>query len=556
MARISTRLIGALVALFLCTLALSFVAWRSLNEQVEAFGHVYQEHVVPLRDLKVISDRFAVDVVDAAHKVRNGNFKPEEGLTAMKAALAEIDQLWPKYMKAATKADERKLIEATVPLLKQAHVATEHMIALLEKANIEALSQFTIKDMYPAIDPGTEKIAQLIDFQLTSAKQEFEESRANTKIAEWKLLFTAAISIVFSLLAGLYLYFGVVRNLKLQISAMNTMGGGALDVHISGETRSDELGDMARALISFRESGIERQRLRDEADKTEASRKERAERIEAAVREFERAAQGIVSSVYRSSEELHSSADRMLGIASRTSDQTSRVAESSFEVSENMQALANAGSELAHSIDEIGRQAEQSSAFASAASVKAKATDTTVKKLSDAGKAVGEVVDLIKSIASQTNLLALNATIEAARAGESGRGFAVVASEVKELATQTTRATDVIAEHVAAIQNAAGESIDAMREISEMIAEINQVASSIAVAVTEQSQATAGISDNVQQVARGTEETSQTITIVNSAAVETDLAAREVMTASENLAAQSQAMRENVDEFLRNVRAA
>jgi methyl-accepting chemotaxis protein len=183
-------------------------------------------------------------------------------------------------------------------------------------------------------------------------------------------------------------------------------------------------------------------------------------------------------------------------------------------------------------------------------------TDKTVQKLNHAGKAIFEVVDLIKQIASQTNLLALNATIEAARAGESGRGFAVVASEVKELATQTTRATDVISEHVSAIQEAAGESIEAMRDITRMIGEINQVASSIAVAVTEQRQATAGISDNVQQVARGTEETNQTITVVNSAAVETDAAAREVMDASIELSEQSQLMRSKIDEFLRNVRAA
>ncbi len=163
---------------------------------------------------------------------------------------------------------------------------------------------------------------------------------------------------------------------------------------------------------------------------------------------------------------------------------------------------------------------------------------------------------MIKSIASQTNLLALNATIEAARAGEAGRGFAVVASEVKELATQTTRALDVIAEHVNAIQSASGESIHAIREITGMIEEINQVASSIAVAVTEQSAATQGISENVQQVAAGTEHASHGIAVVTSATANTGAAAEQVLAASKELAEQSMTMRARVDAFLQTVRAA
>ena len=166
------------------------------------------------------------------------------------------------------------------------------------------------------------------------------------------------------------------------------------------------------------------------------------------------------------------------------------------------------------------------------------------------------MIDLIKSIASQTNLLALNATIEAARAGEAGRGFAVVASEVKELASQTTRATDIIAEHVVAIRHASDESIGAMQDIVGMIGEINQLASAIELAVTEQTQATQGIAENVQQVAQGTAHASDSIAVVNEAATSTGAAASQVLSASEELARQSQMMRDKVDWFLHEVRAA
>lgn len=556
MSRISTRLVSALVALFLCVAALSVVAWRGFDQQVQSFSHVYGGHVVPLRDLKIISDRFAVDVVDAAHKARNGNFKPEESLKAMKSAVADIDKLWPAYTRNVVEAEERKLVVETEPLLAKAHAATAQMIAMLEKGDIAALTEFTIKQMYDAIDPGTEKISLLIEYQLKGSREHYDEAKAIERTAIAMLGVVAILALLLCGAAGAYVYLGVVRPLQAQIDTMNAMAEGNLYVTIAGESRKDEIGDMARALAAFREAGQERLMLQEQAREAELARNERAQRIESAVLAFEAASLGVVNTVARASDELHGSADKMLAIASSTSEQSTRVAEASNEVSQSMMSLANAGEELASSINEIGRQAEQSSSFASAAAAKAQMTDKTVQKLNHAGKAIVEVVDLIKQIASQTNLLALNATIEAARAGESGRGFAVVASEVKELATQTTRATDVISEHVSAIQEAAGESIEAMRDITRMIGEINQVASSIAVAVTEQSQATAGISDNVQQVARGTEETTQTITVVNSAAVETDAAAREVMNASQELSEQSRLMREKVDAFLRDVRAA
>ena len=556
MHKISTRLITAFLVVFTLTMGVAGTAWFALNEKTAALDEIYRSHVIPLRNLKVISDRYAVDVVDAAHKARNGNFKPEQSLKAMKVAMAEIDRLWPEYIAQASTETERKLIGETQGKLSLARKATLDMIALLEKGDMKGLETFIVKDMYDAIDPGTEKIAAIIEYLLDHSNSDYEASERTGAQAKLALLILTTFACILGMAAAWYVAFGVAAPLKRSVEAINKLASGDLDAEILGTERRNELGDISRAMQSFRQGAVERGAMRLQAEEEQKRQLQRAAEIEQNIREFEQASASIVHSVTQTASELERAANSMLEVSRTATEQSTAVAAASHEASESVQALAGNTSELASSIQEIGRQAEQSSAYAAAAADKVHETDRAAQRLSEAGKKIVEVVEMIKSIASQTNLLALNATIEAARAGEAGRGFAVVASEVKELATQTTRALDVIAEHVSAIQSASGDSINAIREITSMIEEINQVASSIAVAVTEQSAATQGISENVQQVAAGTEHASHGISVVTSATANTGAAAEQVLAASKELAEQSVMMRMRVDNFLRTVRAA
>jgi methyl-accepting chemotaxis protein len=199
---------------------------------------------------------------------------------------------------------------------------------------------------------------------------------------------------------------------------------------------------------------------------------------------------------------------------------------------------------------------QDSAGKASTAVTQARSTTSRVSELSKAASRIGDVVELINTIAGQTNLLALNATIEAARAGEAGRGFAVVASEVKALAEQTAKATGEIGAQISGIQSATKESVDAIKEISISIEYLSEISSTIASAVEEQGAATQEISRNVQQAADGTQAVSSNVVEVQRGATETGTASSQVLSAAQSLSRESNRLRFEVGKFLDTVRAA
>jgi methyl-accepting chemotaxis protein len=211
---------------------------------------------------------------------------------------------------------------------------------------------------------------------------------------------------------------------------------------------------------------------------------------------------------------------------------------------------------LTTSVNEISRQVQASARVATEAVDQSRKTNDRVGELSKAASLIGDVVELINSIAGQTNLLALNATIEAARAGEAGRGFAVVAAEVKALAEQTANATGEIGKQIAGMQTATDESVGTIKEIGETIGRMSEISSTIASAVEEQGAATQEISRNVQQAAQGTMQVSSNIADVQRGAGETGSASSQVLSAARSLSVESNRLKREVQSFLSTVRAA
>jgi methyl-accepting chemotaxis protein len=349
----------------------------------------------------------------------------------------------------------------------------------------------------------------------------------------------------------------IVRSISQMTGAMATIAEGDTSIAVPCADRRDEMGAMARALLVFKQNAEKVQAMQAEREALEkAAHAEKVAAMNRLADEFEAAVGEIVDTVSSASTELEASATTLTSTAERSQELATTVAAASEEASTNVQSVASATEELTSSVTEISRQVQESARMASDAVGQARTTNDRVSELSKAAARIGDVVELINTIAGQTNLLALNATIEAARAGEAGRGFAVVASEVKALAEQTAKATGEISQQISGIQGATNESVTAIKEISSTIEKLSEISSTIAAAVEEQGAATQEISRNVQQAALGTTQVSANIADVQRGAGETGSASSQVLSAAQMLSGDSNRLKVEVGKFLETVRAA
>jgi methyl-accepting chemotaxis protein len=390
--------------------------------------------------------------------------------------------------------------------------------------------------------------------ELVKDTTEYEAAAASSQL---HLILGTIVILAGAVLMAFLLGRGLSRPLAAITAVMNRLSSGDTDVTIPGGERKDELGSMAVAVDVFRRGMIEARTLREaqEVTKRQTELEKKALQRQMADR-FEADVKGVVGAVAQATQDMQRVAGEITRSVNGTSERAAAAAIASGEASTSVDTVAAATEELASSVAEIGRQVSHSSGVAEAAVVKAGQTTEMVGSLATAGEKIGDVLRLIGAIASQTNLLALNATIEAARAGEAGRGFAVVASEVKELASQTAKATEEIAGQVTAIQSATGDCVIAIGGISDTIREISGIATTIAAAVEEQDSATREIARSVQQAAAGTSEVSLNVAGASQAADQSRVLADNVLVASGELSQHATALLDSVDTFLAGLRDA
>jgi len=387
---------------------------------------------------------------------------------------------------------------------------------------------------------------------------EIDEAEAFAVIdhLKWLMVIIGLIGAVAIAAIGYFLARSVSKPIVDMTDSMTVLADGDKTVEIPAQDRVDEIGAMAGAVQVFKDNMIRNDELVAEQEKERAAREARAEKVDAITKEFDGTVAAILKTVASATTEMDATARSMSNTAEETMQQSATVAAASEQASSNVQTVAAASEELSSSIDEITRQVSESARITNEAVTQTENTNQSVLSLNDAAQKIGDVVDLINDIASQTNLLALNATIEAARAGEAGKGFAVVASEVKNLANQTAKATEEIAQQITSMQQETNGAVTALQGISETIGKINEISTTVSSAVEEQSAATQEIGRNVDQAARGTQEVTQNISSVSEATSETGSAATQVLSASEELAKQAESLKSTVESFLADVRAA
>jgi methyl-accepting chemotaxis protein len=427
--------------------------------------------------------------------------------------------------------------------------------AWMETALTLASELKATSESFSAVEPVIEAVSKAVNDIRTEA------DRSNTAVRDstQRQMEIAILLVVFAVMgAGILIGRSVSKPLSAMTAAMIELASGNFKVVLPGLGRADEIGEIAQAVETFKVNA--EQKARDEAEA-----KIKQDRVAAELRKadmvkladaFEGAVGEIVETVSSAATELEASANTLTATAERSQQVATMVAAASEEASTNVQSVASASEELTSSVNEISRQVQESARVADVAVDQAQKTNGRVGELSKAAARIGDVVELINTIAGQTNLLALNATIEAARAGEAGRGFAVVASEVKALAEQTAKATGEIGLQITGIQAATHDSVGAIKEIGDTIGRMSEISSAIAAAVEQQGAATQEISRNIQHAAQGTSQVSSNITDVQRGASETGAASAQVHSAAKSLSVESNRLKLEVGKFLCSVRAA
>jgi methyl-accepting chemotaxis protein len=557
MRSIKFKLLAALGLLFAALVIVAGVGWYASSVANSGLETVFNDRVKPLRDLKIVSDLYAVNIVDTAHKVRNGNLGWADGIKSVDEAGARLKKHWKAYAETYMEDAEKKLAAEVERQMVNGDAAASELLKIIRSGDKPALDRFVIDRLYQTIDPITDAVGKLVDLQIDEAATQYQVSASSFSMARWGMIGSLILGATATFLAIWTAIGGVIRPLAAITETMQRLVKGERGITVPGQHRKDEVGTMAQAVQVFKENAEEMVRLRDAQEEAKQQAAiERKAQMHRLADDFQTAVGSIVQTVSSASTQLEAAAGTLTHAAENTQQLSGAVAAASEEASANVQSVASATEEMASSVTEISRQVQDASRIAHEAVAQAGKTDTRINELSQAAARIGDVVKLITSVAEQTNLLALNATIEAARAGEAGRGFAVVAQEVKALAAQTAKATDEISTQIAGMQTATVESVAAIKEIGETIGRISQISSTIAAAVEEQGAATQEIARNVEQAARGTTEVASNITEVNRGAGETGSASSQVLSSAQSLSSESNRLKTEVDTFLATVRAA
>ncbi len=554
---IRSKVVLAFTAALLLTIFVGVFSINRLSTVNDGAMTVSSNYLVAangLGDIVYGSERYRQ--LQATHLLDSTPEQKAKELESMQDSLSVVNRGWATYSPTIDAGREKELADGFQSEWNQYLAYQEKFLALSNAHQNDAANALYIGEMRTVFNKFLDLLNQDRDYQVAQGKKvtkqigvTYSNSRLLVIVA---LLAAAAVCVI----AGWMIVSGVSTPIRNMTEAMTSLAKHDLTVEIMGIGRKDEVGQMANAVQVFKDSMIEGDRLKAEQEKAQAAAKARSALVDRLTNDFDAKVQGVVQSVASQAGQMQTSAQSMSAAAEEATKQAAAVAAASEQSAANVQTVASATEELSSSIAEIGRQVSHSSQIATNAVKESAKANEMVQGLLSASQKIGEIVALINDIADQTNLLALNATIEAARAGEAGKGFAVVAAEVKNLATQTSKATEEIGAQITGVQGATQKAVDAIASIGKTISEIDQISTAIAAAVEEQGAATQEIARNVEESAKGTQEVSSNIGGVTEAANSTGAVANQVLTSARSLSEQSVELRSLVQRFLTEVKAA
>lgn len=540
-----------LFAIVAVILVISGVSRYALTSTVETFSGLIDNETAMMQHAnvsKIFLLRCRREEKDALFNDDESMKKSIDGnIVGLRGEIATIETLIGKTDDLSMKEDVEKLLKVTEDFQKgyraavAAPVGQERMRAIIPMRR-------AANETEKLLESFVEKVSHRIEGVKASTMR-------HAARMQYAILGVSLLIVVFGFSIGTFITRSVSKPIKLMTLVMRDLAGGNKNVEVLYQERGDEIGDMARAVMVFKDNMIKNEKLEAEQEKERKVRENRAVAIEGYIGEFQRKSSEAVQSVNDSATQLQDHSRSMSTAAQKATDQSEIVARAAGDATMNVQTVASAAEQLHSSITEIEKQVVESARIAGDAVQETETTNKTVEGLAEAAQKIGAVVELINDIAGQTNLLALNATIEAARAGEAGKGFAVVAQEVKGLADQTAKATKEIADQIQDIQAVSNNTVTAIRNIGKTIGQINQITTSIASAVEEQTAATNEIARSIEQAATGTQTVSSNILGVTQASSDTNKTANLVLEAGGRLAQEGDRLRQEIEGFISKVRS-
>lgn len=490
--KVAYRLTLLASVLLVLLLATGLTGINGMKSEYEAMQTVYIDRVVPLKDLKVVADLYAVNIVDTSHKLRGGTLGWDEALQNINNASKTIDELWTAYLKTQLVPEEERLVEQMRPLMQMANQKVDQLRKIVSNEDRAALIHFVDNQLYPAIDPISEKFSGLVDVQLVVAEKEYLHSIE-------KYEFTLYVNVTILIMGVLI---SIVLSIMITRSLLTQLGG-------EPNYTQDVITRVANGDLSFEI----------------VTAKHDTESVLYSVRQMVEKLSEIIFQVRSSADNLSAASEQMSSAAQSISQSASEQAASVEETSAAME-------QMSASINQNNENSKITDGIANKSAKEAQEGGVAVRQTVEAMQQIADKISIIDDIAYQTNLLALNAAIEAGRAGEHGRGFAVVAAEVRKLAARSQTAAQEIGE---VASNSVSLAQDAGRLLSEIVPSIQKTA------------------ELVQEISAASSEQATGANEINSAISQITQATQVNSSASEELASTSEELTEQAEDLLRMI---